>query len=131
MTVPGKLLGIFGQAPSDSRTNRLHVNIYGVCFHSFEVYSIDSSKTIGKFREVLMNFNRLFLELNRFSLDILGSMVSHPMFKTKVFNALQTRLGPSKYTFLKTNPSKRNPKLKTKTSLEVLNIICSPQEQQA
>ena len=35
-------------------------------FHSFEVYSIDSSKMMGKFPEVSMNFNRLFLELNRF-----------------------------------------------------------------
>ena len=34
-------------------------------FDAFEVYSIDSSKTIGKFPEVL-NFNRSFLELNRF-----------------------------------------------------------------
>jgi hypothetical protein len=41
-----------------------------------------------------------------------------PVFKIEVFNALQTQFGPSK----------RNPKLKMKTSLEVLNIICPPQE---
>ena len=41
-----------------------------------------------------------------------------PMFKIEVFNALQTRFGPSK----------RNLKLKMKTSLEVLNILCLPQE---
>ena len=53
-----------GQDPSDSKSNRLHVDhIFGFCFHSFEVYSIDSSQVIGKFLEVL-NFNRLFLELH-------------------------------------------------------------------
>jgi hypothetical protein len=52
----------------------------------------------------------------------------HPVLKIEVFNALQTRFGPSKYTSLKNNPSKRNPKLKMKTtSLEVLNIIYPPQ----
>ena len=34
-------------------------------FYSIEVYSIDSSKMIGKFPEVL-NFNMSFLKLNRF-----------------------------------------------------------------
>ena len=48
-------------------TGWLHVDIFRFwCFHSFEVYSsIDSSKMIGKFPDAL-NFNRLFLELNRF-----------------------------------------------------------------
>ena len=54
-----------GQDPSDSESNRLHVDIFRFCFHSFEVYSIDSSKMIGNFPEV-SNFNRLFLKLNRF-----------------------------------------------------------------
>ena len=63
--VPGKFLGIVGQDPSDCKGNRLHVHIFQVCLHSFEVYSIDSSEMIGKFPEVL-NFNRLFLELNQF-----------------------------------------------------------------
>ena len=55
-----------GQATSDFKSNRLHVDIFRFwCFHSFEVYSIDSSKTIDEFPEVL-NFNRLFLKLNRF-----------------------------------------------------------------
>ena len=63
--VPGKFLGIVGQGPSDSKSNWLHVDIFQFCFHSFEVYSIDSFKKIGKFPEVL-NFNRLCLKLNRF-----------------------------------------------------------------
>ena len=47
--VPGKFLGIVGQDPSeDSSSNQLHVDIFRFCFHSFEVYSIDSSKMIGK-----------------------------------------------------------------------------------
>ena len=32
-----------GQDPSDSKSNRLHVDIVRFCFHSFGVYSIDSS----------------------------------------------------------------------------------------
>ena len=63
--VPGKFLGIVGQDPSDSKSNRLHVDIFRFCFHSFEVYSIDSSKMIGNSPEV-SNFNRLNLKLNRF-----------------------------------------------------------------
>ena len=55
-----------GQDPSDSESNRLRVHILWFwCFHSSEVYSLDSSKMIGKFPEVL-NLNRLFFQLNRF-----------------------------------------------------------------
>jgi len=43
----------------------------------------------------------------------------HQCSKIDVFNALRTRLGPSKYTSLKKNPTKRNPRLKTKTSSKV------------
>ena len=63
--VPGKFLGIVGKDPSDSKCNQLHVDIFRVCFHSFEVYSIDSPNITGNSPEVL-NFNRLFLKLNRF-----------------------------------------------------------------
>jgi hypothetical protein len=49
------------------------------------------------------------------------------MLKIEVFNALQTQFGLSKYTS-QNNPSKCNPKVKMKTSLEVLNTICPPQE---
>ena len=65
-TVPGIFLGIVDKDPSDSKSNRLHVDIFRFCFHSFEVYSIDSSKMIGNSPEV-SNFNRLllFLNLNR------------------------------------------------------------------
>ena len=40
--------------------------------------------------------------------------ITDPVFQIEVFNALQMRSGPSKC----------NPKLKMKTSLEVLDIIC-------
>ena len=63
--VPGKFFGIVRQGPSDSESNRLHVDIFRFCSQSFEVYSIDSSKMIGIFPEV-SNFNRLNLKLNRF-----------------------------------------------------------------
>ena len=58
LVVPGKFLGILGQDPSDSKSNRLHVDIISqlCCFHSFGAYSIDSSK--------VSNVNQLFLKLN-------------------------------------------------------------------
>ena len=47
-SVPGNFLGIVGQDPSDSKSNRLHVDIFQFFFHSFEVYSsIDYFKMIG------------------------------------------------------------------------------------
>ena len=63
--VPRQFLGIGSQDPSDSRSNRQHVDIFRFCFHSFEVYSIDSTKMFSKLPEVL-NVNRLFLELYQF-----------------------------------------------------------------
>jgi hypothetical protein len=51
---------------SDSKSSRLHVDIFRCCFHSCEVYSsIDSSKVIDNSPEV-SNFNQLFLELHQF-----------------------------------------------------------------
>jgi hypothetical protein len=51
------------------------------------------------------------------------------VFKIEVFIALQMRVGPPDYRYLsQKSPSKHNPNLKLKTSLEVLNIICPPQE---
>ena len=66
-TVPGKFVGIVSQDRSDSKSNRLCVDInFRFCFHSIEIYSsIDSSKTISNSIE-LSNFNRLFLKLNQF-----------------------------------------------------------------
>ena len=58
--VPGKFLSIVSQDPSDSKPNRLHVDIFRFCFHSFEVCSIDSSKMMGKFPEVF-NFQPVHL----------------------------------------------------------------------
>ena len=50
-----------GQYPSgDSKSTWLHVSISRFCFHSFEVYYVDSSKLIGSSPEV-SNFNQLFL----------------------------------------------------------------------
>jgi hypothetical protein len=34
---------VVGQDPSDSKSSRLNVDIFRFCFHSYEVYSIDSS----------------------------------------------------------------------------------------
>ena len=65
MLVPENFLDIVGQDPSDSKSNQLHVDIIRFGVDSFEVYSIHSSKMIGKSPEV-SNFSRLFLKLNRF-----------------------------------------------------------------
>ena len=58
--VTAKFLGIIGQGPSDSKSNQFNVDIFQFCFHSFEVYSTDSSKMVGDSLEV-SNFNQLFL----------------------------------------------------------------------
>ena len=47
-----------------------------------------------------------------------GKPAEQSVFKIEVFDALQTRFGPSKC----------NPKWKRKTSFELVNIICPPQE---
>jgi hypothetical protein len=52
-----------------------------------------------------------------------GFLASPLVVKIEVFNALQTRFGPSKCTSLKTQPQ-----IEMKTTLEVLNIICLPEE---
>jgi hypothetical protein len=49
----------------ESKSSRLHVDIFRFCFHSFELYAIDSSILIGNSPEI-SNFNRLFLKLNRY-----------------------------------------------------------------
>ena len=49
--------------------------------------------------------------------------------QNEVFNALQMRFGPSKYnTSFKTTLQNATPNCKMMASLEVLNIICPPQE---
>ena len=49
----------------DSKSNQWQVHIFWFCFHSFQVYSIDSSKMFGNFPHKVSDFNRLFLKLNR------------------------------------------------------------------
>ena len=51
-------MGIIGQDPSASNSNQLHVAIFPFYRYEIGVYSIDSSKMIGKFSEV---FDWLFL----------------------------------------------------------------------
>ena len=52
-----------GQDPSVSKSKWLL--IFRFSLNQFETYSANCSKTIGGFHEVL-NFNRLFLKVNRF-----------------------------------------------------------------
>ena len=53
-----------GQDPNDSKSNRLHVHIFRLGFHSSKVHSIYYYQMIGISPN--SNFNRLFLKLNRF-----------------------------------------------------------------
>ena len=64
-SMSGEILGIIGQDPSVSKSNQLHVDIFRFFFYLSQVYSIDSSRMMGNFPEVL-NFNQLFLKLNQF-----------------------------------------------------------------
>ena len=57
----GRILGIIGRDPSVSKSNQLRVDILQFFPYQIGMYSIDSSKTVGKFPEVL-NFNRLLLQ---------------------------------------------------------------------
>ena len=61
----GRLLGIIGRDPSLSKSNQLHVHVFGILFMDLRYNSLDSSKTIDDFPEVL-NFNQLFLKLKWF-----------------------------------------------------------------
>ena len=60
-----RFLGITDWDPSVCKSNRLHVHIVQFSFIKFGVYSIYSSKMTGDFLAIL-NFNRLFLKLDRF-----------------------------------------------------------------
>ena len=51
-------------------------------------------------------------------------------FKRKMLGSASNTIWPFKIYLSQNNPSKRNPILKMKTSLEVLNIICLPQRTQ-
>jgi hypothetical protein len=59
MECPGRFLGIIGQNPSVLKSNQVSCCDLSVSLYRFDVCSIDSSKMIGNFHEV-MNFSRLF-----------------------------------------------------------------------
>ena len=62
----GVFWGINNQIPSVSKSNQLHVVIFWGLFMNFEAYSINSSRMMVIFPEVL-NLNWLFLILNWFN----------------------------------------------------------------
>ena len=66
LPVSRRVLDIDGRDPSVSKSNQVHVDIYRFFFNYFEICSLNSSKMMGTFPEVL-NFNHLFLKLARFS----------------------------------------------------------------
>jgi hypothetical protein len=57
---PGRF---FSRYPIVFKSNTLHAELFQVFFIESEYISIDPSKIVGYFPEVL-NFNRLFLKLN-------------------------------------------------------------------
>ena len=73
---PWKILGIIGQDPTVSKSNWLHVDIFRFFLYYLEAYSIDSSKMTSKFPKVL-NFDQLFLKLNRFMSSQFSSFIGN------------------------------------------------------
>ena len=61
------IFGIISQDPRISKFNQLHAGIFWFFGVKMWVYSIESSKVIGKFPEVL-NFDQLFLKLNQLNM---------------------------------------------------------------
>ena len=98
--VPGKFLAIVGQDPSDSKSSRLHVDIFRFCFHSCEVCSTDSAEMIDNSPEV-SNFNRLCLKLNPF-ICIYRRFFPSSDSATNLSAKCQYKLsGPNPFTLLK------------------------------
>jgi len=64
---PGRFLSIIGCSPSVSKSNRLHVNDLRVIFCWIGIYSLNSSKAMGDFVEVTLNFSWLLLKLYGFT----------------------------------------------------------------
>ena len=62
LAMSGEILGVIGQNPSASKSNRLNVVNLRVGFYWFEVNCIDTSRMIGNFPKV-SNFNQLFFKL--------------------------------------------------------------------
>ena len=61
---------------SDSKSNRLHVDIFRFFFYLLETHFINFSKTISNSLEV-SNFNRLYLKLHRFICNQPPSLPRH------------------------------------------------------
>ena len=61
----GRFLGMTGCDPSVCKSNRWHVDMLRFSFTKLRYILWNSSKMIGNFPAVL-NFNQLFLKLNRF-----------------------------------------------------------------
>jgi hypothetical protein len=74
--VPGKFLDIVGQDPSNSKSNRLHVDIFRFCFiHLKYIPRIPLKRSVSFMKP--LNFNRLFLKLNRLIYNILSVHPKH------------------------------------------------------
>ena len=57
----GSVLDIIGGDHIISKSNRSQVGIFRSVVIEFEIYSVDSSKTIGNYYEIL-NFNQSFIQ---------------------------------------------------------------------
>ena len=72
----GRFLGITGWDLGVCKSNRLHVHILWFSFIKIGIYSMISSRMIGNFPTIL-NFNWLFLKLNRFICNYLPGFPDH------------------------------------------------------
>ena len=72
----GRFLDMANWDPSVCKSNRLHVDILQVSFITLGISSKNSYKMIGNFPAVV-NFNRLFLKLNRFICNKLPVLPDH------------------------------------------------------
>ena len=65
------VLGIIGRGPSDSKSNRLHVDIFRFYFNSFQVYSTDSSKIVTGEISAITGWDPSVCKSSRLHVDIL------------------------------------------------------------
>ena len=90
----------------------------GPCYHSKAISTTPLSHDMGQGQQIFLSKWR-----RQLGVDVGGMQCS----RLKSSMPFKCDLALSKYTSLN-NPSGHDPKLKMRTSLEVLNIICPPQE---
>ena len=107
--------------------------------HTFHLLQIWTSKTFSVSftpyfvlilsKEILSQFSTLIIHMPNYERTIFSPKGSMAVFRLKSSMPFKLDLGLQNIPHLsQNNPSNRNPKLNMKTSVEVLSIICLPQE---